>query len=92
MNYTADFKLTVAKACENAKTYTEIARFYDVSVSNVKDWAAAYKQYGDYAFIPNGPELFLKEKVSRLEKEKKDLEEENEILKKAAAFFSKRNL
>ena len=90
--YTPQFMLAVTKEATKAKTYAEIARKYEISSSTIKEWVAAYNQYGDLAFEPDGPERFKDRKIAELEKEIAELKEENEIIKKATAYFSKRSL
>ena len=87
--YTMEFKRTVAKAASEAKTYAEVARQYGVPVKAVKEWLASYTKYGDLAFVEDGPQKFAERRVRALERELADLKEENAILKKAAAYFSK---
>lgn len=89
--YTPQFMLMVAKEANQAKTYLEISRKYELDTKTLKEWVAAYRQYGDLAFEPDGPEKFKDQKIAQLEKEIADLREENEIIKKATAYFSKRN-
>ncbi|MBQ8589314.1 MAG: transposase [Firmicutes bacterium] len=90
--YTSQFKLKVAKDAVEAKTYSEVAKKYGLNVKQIKQWSDAYSQYGDFAFEENGPERYQQQRIRDLEKQLAELQEENEILKKATAFFSKRNL
>ena len=90
--YTPQFMLMVAKEADKARTYQEISRKYEIDHRTVKEWIAAYSKYGDLAFEPGGPERFKDQRIAQLEKEIADLKEENEIIKKATAYFSKRNL
>ncbi|MDO5650131.1 MAG: transposase [Gallicola sp.] len=89
--YTDDFRKTVCKEVQQAKTYAEVSKKYDVSVELVRKWSRQYEKYGDLAFDPDGPRLFEERRVRDLERENEDLREENAILKKAAAYFSKSN-
>ena len=89
--YTSQFKLQIAKAAANAKTYAEVARKYGVPTARVKEWADQYAKYGDLAFEDGGPDKFKEQRIRDLEKQIADLQEENEILKKATAYFSKGN-
>lgn len=90
--YTSEFKKKIAKEAMDAKTYTEISRKYGVHIKQVKNWLDDYLKYGDFAFQEDGPKRFQEQKIRDLERELAELREENEILKKATAFFSKRNL
>ena len=90
--YTSQFKTEVAKATLKSKTYAEVSKKYGVGRTNVKKWADSYEKYGALAFEENGPEIFQQQKIRDLERQIAELQEENEILKKATAFFSKRSL
>lgn len=91
-HYTSQFMLQIAKEAVKAKTYSEISKKYGIASSLVKKWASEYSKYGALAFEENGPQRFQDQKIRDLEKQLAELQEENEILKKATAFFSKRNL
>ena len=90
--YTSQFKTEVAKAALKSKTYAEVSKKYGVDRTNVRKWADAYEKYGALAFEDNGPEIFQQQRIRDLERQIAELQEENEILKKATAFFSKRSL
>ena len=90
--YTPQFMLMVTKEAVNAKTYAETTRKYGIDRSTLKEWISAYNQYGDLAFEAGGPERYKDQRIAQLEKEIEELKEENEIIKKATACFSKRNL
>lgn len=92
--YNKTFRITVAKEAnlpENKGMEHVIAQKYDVRPHTVKRWAEAYAAYGEEAFSTctktlNGTKKSDREK--ELEKEIANLKEENEILKKAAAFLA----
>lgn len=90
--YTKQFKLQIAKEGISAKTYAEVSRKYDINTKQVREWTKAYEQYGELAFDPDGPAKYQEQRIKELERQIAELSEENEILKKAAAYFSKRNL
>ena len=92
--YTNDFKLHVCKAKEQnpTKTYKQIGAEYGINGSTVSDWYRKYRLYGDNAFDPEARRLENEKELLRLMKEVDDLREENEILKKAMAFFAKSDL
>lgn len=87
--YTEQFMLQVAKAGSKARTYAEVAKQYGVSGECVKKWTKLYSQYGDLAFEKHGIEKHKDQEIAELKKKIADLEEENAILKKATAYFSK---
>lgn len=89
--YTSQFKLQVAKSAVNAKTYAEVSKKFGVPTAKVKEWADMYAKYGNLAFEDGGPDKFKEQRIRDLEKQIADLQEENEILKKATAYFSKGN-
>lgn len=84
--------IAVTKEAIKAKTYAETARKYEIGRATIKEWITAYNKYGELAFEPGGPERYKDQRIAQLEKEIADLKEENEIIKKATAYFSKRNL
>ena len=90
--YTSQFKVHVAMEALKAKTYSEVAKKYGIESRNVKQWTEDYKKYGDLAFVENGPVIFQQQRIRELERQIADLEEENAILKKATAYFSKKSL
>ena len=89
MNYTPEFKLMIAKRAMKAKTYKEVAIEYGIVAENVRAWHDEYLEYGDLAFVKGGKAKFKNQKIKELEKKIAEMEEENEILKKATAVFLK---
>ena len=89
--YSIEFRLHVCKAVEEnpTKTYKQIGAEYGVGASAVSGWYRKYRLYGDNAFDPEAQKLENEKELLRLMKENDDLKEENEILKKAMAFFAK---
>lgn len=90
--YTSQFKIQIAKEVLKAKTYAEVSKKYGVNCSLLKKWASDYEKYGELAFEEDGPQKFQEQKIRNLERQLAELQEENDILKKATAYFSKRNL
>ena len=62
---------------------------YGASKECVRKWTKLYSQYGDLAFEKHGIEKHKDQEIAELKKKVADLEEENAILKKATAYFSK---
>lgn len=80
--YTEDFKQSIVTLLENGRTYTDIEREYGVSYSSASKWKKQYSM----VTTEDGEVLSMKE-IKELQKKFAILEEENIILKKAAALF-----
>ena len=89
--YTSDFKLHVCKVKQEhpEKTFKQVGAEYGIAGATVSDWYRKYQLYGDNAFDPEAQRLANEKELLRLMKEVDDLREENDILKKAMAFFAK---
>lgn len=70
-------------------TMSEIAREIGVHPTTVRDWVKNFKQDGAAAFPGSGHLTPEHDEMRKLRKQLADLKEENEILKKAAAYFAK---
>ena len=80
---------TVNQVLSGECTASEIAKELGVHHTTIRDWVKSYKQDGTQAFPGSG---YLKpddEDLRKLRRENANLREENEILKKAAAYFAK---
>ena len=90
--YTREFKIEAAKlSYNNDKPVEEIAESLGVSQSSLNRWRREYRDDPDQAFPGSGQQKERDAEVARLKKELKQSQMENEILKKAAAIFT-RNL
>lgn len=88
--YDKDFKLEAAKlVTEHGYTYVEAARQLGLEDWAVRGWVKALRKSGDLAQEPvdGAPSVAADLKALRLEIAK--LRMENEILKKATAYFAK---
>lgn len=70
-------------------TASEVAKELGVHYTTVRDWVKVYKQDGESAFPGSGKLKVEDEEMRKLRRQLADLKEENEILKKAAAYFAK---
>ena len=86
-SYDTEFKRkTVEHMEKEGKKPSEIARELGIPKSTLSRWI---KQYGT-GVIPEQSQVFVDyERLKKLEQQYRDLQEENEILKKAMHFFTK---
>ena len=84
------YKLEVCKSVESGTaTVAEISRETGISENTLYGWMKRYRANSDKPFVGSGHILPENEEMVRLRRENKDLREENEILKKAAAYFAR---
>jgi transposase len=87
--YTREFKVEAAKLSYNSdKPVEEIAESLGVSQSSLNRWRREYREDPDQAFPGSGQQKERDAEVARLQKELRQAQMENEILKKAAAIPS----
>ena len=89
--YPKEFKLEAIRLLnEGEKAVAEIARELGVKRTLLYRWRDELKNKSDKAFKGAGrPKSDEMSELSRLRQENKDLREERDILKKAAAYFAK---
>ena len=88
--YDPAYKLEVCKTVESGTvTVAEMSREIGISENTLYIWMKRYRENRDKPFVGSGRVLPENEEMVRLRRENKDLREENEILKKAAAYFAK---
>lgn len=86
-SYDQDFKRRTIEHMESTeKRPIDVARELDIPKSTLSRWI---KQYGSGAIKEQSQVFVDYERLKKLEQENKDLNEENEILKKAMHFFTK---
>lgn len=84
--YDEDFKKTIVSFAESGKTVRELSEEYSISPATIKNWKKLYKKIGSDSETEN--DINLKE-FRKLQKKYAELQEENEVLKKFIAIFSK---
>ncbi|KML33579.1 transposase [Rossellomorea marisflavi] len=94
-HYSSEYKEYVAKmVVEDGRKATDFAFELDLHYSSVNRWVNQYRQKIDAANAPK--EYITSSELEALkkqhEKQMKELQEENEILKKAMHIFSKRHM
>lgn len=90
-NYNREFKLRAAElVLKQGYSMAEAARRLGVSGQSIKEWIAAFKKSGE---LVEGKQVKDDADERReLRKRVRQLELENEILKKAAAYFAKESM
>ena len=79
----------VLRILNEQSTIRKTAEELDVHYTTVRDWMRQYRIKKDESFPGSGTRSESDAELMRLMKENADLREENEFLKKAAAFFAK---
>ena len=90
--YTKEFKLEAIRLLNSGdKPVSEIAMELGIKRTLLYRWRDQARKSGDLAFsgITGRPKNDQLSEVSRLRKELKDVTEERDILKKAAAYFAR---
>ena len=87
--YPRDFKLNAARlVVEGGYSYRKVADHLGVTVESIRRWVNSFKESGEITAEPTPSVKHLRD----LQKELTELRIENEILKKAAAYFAKESL
>lgn len=87
--YDQEFKLhAVRLAMENGKTTIQVARELGVSQKTLYGWISKYRGNSSAPFVGSGNLRPEAKTLRDLEREKRDLREENAILKKAVRIFT----
>lgn len=88
--YPREFKLELLRQIEEGeKTASELCRELGLSPQQVSRWRKQLTAKGDEAFPGSGQQRGAAAELARLRLENERLKEENEILKRAAAYFAK---
>jgi len=89
--YTDEFKRQAVELLESRdRSAVDVARELGIRQNQLYKWREELIKKGDHAFIgPGRPAKDKTSELSRLRQEVKRLQEENDILKKAAIFFAK---
>ena len=86
--YTKEFKLEAVRMCAG-RSIAEVARSHGITDKQLYRWRQTLSSEGDDAFRGQGKRTALEEENWQLKQRVRQLELEQEILKKAAAYFAK---
>ena len=88
--YDQAYKMEICKRIvETGEQVTAVAREVGISENTIYTWISRYKENNIKPFVGSGHVKPENEELKKLQREIKELREENEILKKAAAYFAK---
>ena len=87
-HYDVDFKKEVVKEYINGKSLNDLYKDYGVAKSTIAGWVKKYSEECQYIKPQNKEKNVSSEEIQALNKKIKELEKENDFLKKAAAFFA----
>ena len=90
-SYTKEFKLEALRLmAETDRPVSESARKLGIRRNQLYKWQEEFEAQGESAFRGQGrPKKGSQSELHRLQQENKQLQEENEILKKAAMYFAR---
>lgn len=88
--YTKEFKEGAARlVIEQGRSISDVAHSLGVSPWSISRWVKAQQSEGQDAFRGQGVRSSAEQEIFELRQKVKQLEEEKQILKKAAAYFAK---
>lgn len=88
--FSKEFKLEAVRLLEKKeKDASQLARELGVRRNQLYKWQKEIENYGDEAFPGIGRRSIKQDETASLKEKIKRLEQENEILKKAAVYFAK---
>mgnify|MGYP001001031333 CR=1 FL=1 len=90
MKYGKEIKeQAVLRILNGETTIMRMSEELEVHYTTVRDWVRQYRKKKEESFPGSGHRSPSEAEMMRILKENADLKEENEFLKKAAAFFAK---
>lgn len=90
-SYDKEFRLGAARlVVEQGYSQAEAARRLGVTATSIKSWIEQFRKSGELP--PDGEPTPQADELKRLREENRRLQLENDILKKAAAYFAKESL
>lgn len=87
--YSIEFKEEACKRVQSEVPAAQVARELGINVNTLYTWMSHFKDQPEEPFVGSGNLHQEDAELRALKKRSRDLEEENEFLKKASAFFVK---
>ena len=88
--YSAEFKMEAVRRIERTgESASKVAAELGINKHTMYGWVKRYREKPEMPFPGSGKLSPEDERLRKLVNENRDLREENEILKKAAAYFAK---
>ncbi len=88
--YSKEYKEEICKRIlEHGEKVSHVCAEQDLVECTVRSWLRTYKARDGRPFVGSGNTPPEEAELRRLQRENRELREENEILKKAAAYFAK---
>jgi transposase len=88
--YDVEFKMEAIRRLERTgESVAKVAADLGVNENTMHGWVKRYRDKSANPFPGSGKLSDEDEKIRKLEKKIRDLQEENDILKKAATYFAK---
>lgn len=87
--YSNEFKEEAVKRVMSGIPASQVARELDINVNSLYTWKQRYMKHPEQPFVGSGKLHKEDEEKRQLRQRIKELEQENEFLKKASAFFAK---
>ncbi len=83
-----DFKKMIVELYENGDSVSKLCREYDLKEGTVYPWISQYSKGGARGNASKEPNQYATDDYAKMQKELKELKQENEILKKCVSIFS----
>lgn len=87
MPYPPEFRRKIVELVESGRTPEDLAREYEPSAESIRNWVKQAER--DAGERQDGLTTDERDELNRLRREVRQLKEEREILKKAAAWFAR---
>ena len=87
--YSNEFKEEAVKRVLGGVPASQVAREIGVNVNTLYTWKSRYLKHPEQSFVGSGKLRNADDELRKMQRRIKDLEQENEFLKKASAFFAK---